>query len=193
MKIMKVFQCIAVWALLLASVVISSGTVWGGEKPTADGFVGVPWCASRLQAASVMQEKGFTLITHKANRLYDADLYRGTFADYPADLYFNYNGKDVFDSGYAFLLGFEGKNLDAAMSGYYSIVPLLKAKYGAFDKEIAGEEFRVCSWDNIPTKGASPGMVEIKVQGGRIPDFSGKNKNLYGVWVQYHYRQMKDI
>ena len=74
-----------------------------------------------------MKEKGFTLITHKANILYDADLYRGIFADYPADLYFNYNGKDVFDSGDAFLLSFEGKNLDAAMSGYYNMVPLLKA------------------------------------------------------------------
>ena len=69
--------------------------------------------------------------------LYDADIYRGTFADYPADLYFHYSGKDVFDSGWAFLLSVQGNSLDVAMSGYYDIVPLLKAKYGAFDQELS--------------------------------------------------------
>lgn len=190
---MKVFQRAAVWALFPALVVISSGLAWAGEKQTADGFVGVSWGASRLQVASLMKEKGFTLITNKAKNLYDADIYRGTFADYPADLYFHYNGKDFFDSGWAFLLSVQGSSLDVAMSGYYDIVPLLKAKYGAFDQELAGEEFRLGSWNNIPAKGTSPGVAEIKVQGGRIPDFSRKNKHLYGVWVQYRYRPMKDI
>ncbi|MHB8108621.1 MAG: hypothetical protein ACYDHW_01150 [Syntrophorhabdaceae bacterium] len=141
-----------------------------------------------------MKEKGFTVVTNKAKDLYDADIYRGTFADHPADLYFNYSGKDFFDSGYAFLLSVQGQGLGVAMSGYYSIMPLLKAKYGAFDKEIIGEEFRLCTWNTVPTKkGTGSGVAEIKMQGGRIPDFSGRSGNLHGVWVQYRYRAMKDI
>lgn len=174
------------WSLLVSDVARA------GE--TADGFVGAPWGAGRSQVASTMKEKGFTLITNKAKDLYDADVYRGTFADHPADLYFHYNGRDFLDSGWAFLLSFQGQGLDVAMSGYYSILPLLRAKYGAFDKEITGEQFRLCNWNPVPTKkGAGSAVVEIKMQGGRVPDFSGSNPNQYGVWVQYQYRAMKDL
>ncbi|HEX2964160.1 MAG TPA: hypothetical protein VHO84_00145 [Syntrophorhabdaceae bacterium] len=192
MKEMNVFNRLTVLVIFLMSCVIFSSAAWCAE--TADGFVSVPWSAGRSQVASIMKEKGFTLVTNKAKDLYDADIYRGTFADHPADLYFNYNGKDFFDSGWAFLLSVQGQGLDVAMSGYYSIMPLLKAKYGAFDKETVGEQFRLSAWNTVPTKkGVNSGVVEIKMQGGRIPDFSGKNSNLYGVWIQYRYRAMKDI
>jgi len=77
------------------------------------------------------------------------------------------------------------------MSGYYSIMPLLRAKYGALDREITGEQFRLCNWSPVPAKkGAGSAAVEIKIQGGRVPDFSGSNPNQHGVWVQYQYRAM---
>jgi len=181
-------------ALLLMWGIIFPGIAWCGEKATADGFVGISWGAGRSQVASAMKEKGFTLITNKAKGLYDADVYRGTFVDHPADLYFHYNGKDFLDNGWVFLLSVQGQGLDVAMSGYYSIMSLLKAKYGAFDKELAGEQFRLCSWNTVPAKKeADSGIVEIKLQGGRVPDFSGRNNNLHGVWIQYRYRSMKDI
>lgn len=190
---MKVFYQVAASVLLLIWGAMFSGITWGAEKATADGFVGVPWGAGRSQVASIMKEKGFTLITNKVKDLYDAELYRGAFADQPANLYFNYNGKEFFDSGWAFLLNFQGQGLDVAMSGYYNIMPLLKTKYGACDKEIAGEQFRACNWNTVPTKkGASSGVVEIKVQGGIVPDYLN-NQKIHGVWIQYRYRSMKDI
>lgn len=192
MKKITAFHRMIIVVFMLIGSLICSGVVWGGE--TADGFVEVPWGAGRSQVTLTMKEKGFTLITHKAKDLYDADIYRGSFAGHPADLYFFYNGRDSLDSGWAFLLSVQGQGLDVAMSGYYSIMPLLKAKYGAFDKELTGEQFRLCSWNTVPTKKeVNPGVVEIKMQGGRIPDFSGRNSNLHGVWVQYRYRSTKDI
>ena len=192
MKKISMFYRMIIAAFMLAGSFSYSGVVWGGE--TADGFVEVPWGAGRSQVALTMKEKGFTLVTNKVKDLYDADIYRGSFAGHPADLYFHYNGRDSLDSGWAFLLSFQGQGLDVAMSGYYNIMPLLRAKYGAFDKELTGEQFRLCNWNTVPTKkGVNPGVVEIKMQGGRIPDFSGRNNNLHGVWVQYRYRSMKDI
>lgn len=193
MKNMRMLARNTLSALLFAVVVLTAGVVWCGEKPAVEGFVGVPWGASRLQVASVMREKGFTLITNRVAGFYDADLYRGSFADHGANLYFHYDGKDSFSSGEAFLLTVQGHNFDVAMSGYYDLTSLLKAKYGPFEQESIGEGWRLCRWDNLPTKGASPAKAEIEVQGGRIPDYSGKNEQLYGVWVQYRYRQMKDI
>jgi len=190
---MKVFRKITASVLLLIWCAMFSGIAWSTEKATADGFVGVPWGAGRSQVASIMKEKGFTIITSKARALYDAEIYRGTFADQPADLYFHYNARDVFDSGWAFLISVQGQGLDVALSGYYSIMPLLKAKYGPFDKEIAGEQFRVSTWNSVPTKkGAGSGVVEIKVQGGRVPDYLN-NQEMHGVWIQYRYRSTDDI
>ena len=71
--------------LLLMWGTMFSGIAWGADNATADGFVGVPWGAGRSQVASIMKEKGFTIITNKAKDLYDAEIYRGAFADQPAD------------------------------------------------------------------------------------------------------------
>jgi len=190
---MKVFRKVTAAVLLLIWCAMFSGIAWSAEKATADGFVGVPWGAGRSQVAEIMKEKGFTIITDKAKDLYDAEIYRGTFADQPAHLYFHYNGRDFFDSGWAILLPFQGQEVNVAMAGYYSIMSLFKAKYGPFDKEIAGEQFRAATWNTVPTKkGAGSGVVEIKVQGGRVPDFLN-NQKLYGVWIQYRYRSTDDI
>jgi len=189
---MKVFRKITASVLLLIWCAMFSGIAWSTEKATADGFVGVPWGAGRSQVASIMKEKGFTIITSKAKALYDAEIYRGTFAGQPADLYFHYNGRDFFDSGWAFLISVRGQGLDVALSGYDSIMPLLEVKYGRFDKEIAGEQFRVSAWNTVPTKkGAGSGVVEIKVQGGRVPDYLN-NQGMHGVWIQYRYRSTDD-
>lgn len=190
---MKVFCKVTALVVLLIWGAMLSGVAWSAEKATADGFVGVPWGVGRSQVASIMKEKGFKLITNKVKDLYDAETYRGTFADQPADLSFHYNGRDFFDSGWAILLPFQGQGLDVAMIGYNSIVTLLKVKYGPFDKEIAGEQFRVSTWNTVPTKkGAGSGVVEIKVQGGRVPDYLN-NQKMHGVWVQYRYRSTDGI
>lgn len=190
---MKVFYKIMSSVLLLMWYVLFSGIAWSAEKATADGFVGVPWGVGRSQVAKIMKEKGFTIITNKAKDLYDAEIYRGTFADQSADLYFNYNGKDFFDSGWAIMLPFQGQGLDVAMSGYNSIMTLLKAKYGSFDKEIAGEQFRLSTWNTVQTKKITgSGVVEIKLQGGRVPEHLN-NQKMHGVWIQYRYRSTDDI
>lgn len=190
---MKVFRKVAASVLVLICCAMFSGIAWSAEKATADGFVGVPWGAGRSQVASIMKEKGFMLITNKVKDLYDAEIYRGSFADQPADLYFHYNGRDFFDSGWAMLLPFQGQGLDVALSGYNSIITLLKTKYGPFDKELIGEQFRLSNWNTVPTKpSAGSGVVEIKVQGGRVPDFLN-NQTIHGVWIQYRYQSMKDI
>ena len=179
--------------LLLMWGTMFSGIAWGADNATADGFVGVPWGAGRSQVASIMKEKGFKLITGKVKDLYDAEVYRGTFAEQPADLYFNYNGRDYFNDGWALLLNFQGQGIEVAMSGYGSIMPLFRSKYGACDKETANEFVRLCNWETIPAKkGPGSGVVEIKVQGGRVPDFL-YNQKLHGVWIQYRYRSTKDI
>lgn len=193
MKEMKAFCLATVPVLLLMWGAVFSGIAWGAEQAAADGFVGVPWGAGRPQVASIMKERGFKLVTGKVKDLYDAEVYRGTFADQPADLYFNYNRRDFFDSGWALLLNYQGQGIEVALSGYNSIMPLFKSKYGACDKEMAGEEVSLCHWDTVPAKkGPGSGVVEIKVQGGRVPDFL-YNQKLHGVWIQYRYRSTKDI
>jgi len=195
MKEMKVCYRVAVTVLLLICSALFSGIALSGEKATADGFVGVPWGAGRPQVASIMKEKGFTIITNKAKDLHDAEIYRGTFADQPADLYFHYNGRDFFDSGWALLHNFRGQGLDVAMAGYYSMMQLFKEKYGASDKEMTaeGNVLRVSTWNTVPTKkGTSSGVVTISVQGGRVPDLYN-NQKMHGVWIRYQYRSMKDI
>lgn len=193
MKKMNVSYLATVSVLLLMWGAVFSGIAWGADNATADGFVGVPWGAGRSQVASIMKEKGFALVTNKVKDLYDAEIYRGAFADQPADLYFNYNRRDYFNDGWALLLNFQGQGLDVALSGYYNIMPLFKAKYGPFDTEASGEEVRVSTWKTVPTKkGTGSGVVEIKVQGGRVPDFLN-NQKLHGVWIQYRYRSTKDI
>jgi len=190
---MKVFYRVTAPVFWLIWCVMFSGIAWSAEKATVDGFVGVAWGAGRSQVALIMKEKGFTLITNKVKDLYDAEIYRGTFADQPADLYFHYNGKDYFDSGWAILLPFQGQGVGVAMSGYNSVVTLLKAKYGPCDKELIGDQFRLSNWNTVPTKqGSGSGVVEIKAQGGRVPDYLN-NQKLHGVWIQYRYRSTDDI
>ena len=64
MKKIKMFYLIVVLVLLAISVVMFSGIAQAGAVP--EGFVGVPWGASREQIIKTMSERGYKQLTNNA-------------------------------------------------------------------------------------------------------------------------------
>ncbi len=191
---MKIGKIISFTCIFIFLTIFFVQSIWAQQgRSSADGFVGVPWGSTREQTKSILQKKGYSLITNKAPFWADADLYRGSFADQTADLYFHYGGTDYFSSGQAYLVGFKGQGTDIALVGYYTVVKLIKAKYGDCDREIStyseehGKGF-VCSWENIKTSKPPYGIVSIGVQAGAIVDPS-LGRSTTGVQIRYSYEK----
>lgn len=189
MKISKIISFIVILIFLTISFVQS---IWAQQgRATADGFVGVPWGSTREQTKSILQKKGYRLITNKVAFYHDADLYSGSFAGEASDLYFHYRGEDYFYMGSAYLVGYKGQGTDIAKVGYYNVIKVMKAKYGNCDREystVRGEVFG-CSWGNLSTSKPPHGIVSIDVQAGAIGDPSGRAST--GVHIQYVYKKFE--
>jgi hypothetical protein len=94
MKKMKVFYLVVVFALLVVSVIMFSGIARAGEVP--DGFMGIPWGASRDQIIKTMSEQGYQQSTYdvKPNRLD----FKGDFAGVPClHLYFYLSANSFYE------------------------------------------------------------------------------------------------
>ena len=166
-------------AVLILSVLLLTQIPSYAQRPAVDGFLGVPWGASKAQVQAAMAKKGFALLKQVSA---EEDVYQGTFAGHPAELTFYYK-KNVFYCGSAFLQP-GGENV--VESTYYEMVELCKAKYGRPDKMrdympgliMAG----TCVWKDMPATATPPGKVDIFIVGGK-PGSRGEER--LGVRVQF--------
>ena len=131
--------------------------------PSVDGFLGVPWGASRTQVEKVMGERGFTLLVQRSD--VEVDIYQGTFADYPAELCFDYT-KNALYKGSAAFLDVKGREPLIRQQRYIEMKNLIALKYGPPSQEYVGYkdiEF-ISNWENLSTTGSPPGRVSIEVR-----------------------------
>ena len=95
MKRLKVFYPVIVFTLLAVSVVMFSGIAPAGEVP--DGFIGIPWGASRDQIIKTMNERGYRQLTGTGPGQL---AFRGAFAGTSCELVFSLTASS-FTSGSA--------------------------------------------------------------------------------------------
>ena len=167
MKKTKVFYQNIVFALILVSVVMFSG-IAQADAASLDGFVGVPWGASKQQVASAMAKRDFKQVAEGT----DYVVYRGTFADIEADLTFAF-GKNGLNTGEADLLGCRDQDIVFAMTSYPGIKRLLVAKYGqpngfndSPNPNMGGNAI-LSSW-SMRTAGTPPAPASIRLWGGPV-------------------------
>jgi len=170
--------------VLLMVLVLSALPAYAA--PPLDGFIGVPWGASRQQVQKAMEERGFTLLEQRADGI--VDTYRGTFTGQPAELKFQYE-KNAYFAGTATFLHIKG-SFDASMAYYYELKGLLTAKYGTptVYANAAGQE-SVCRWEGLPATATPQGQVNIQLRYGKVFYGTGYwGKGMYeadGVEVEY--------
>jgi len=167
-----------------------------------DGFIGVPWGASRQQVQKAMEERGFTLLEQRADGI--VDTYQGTFTGQPAELKFQYEN-NLFISGEANFLHVKGQSLDAVRAYYMELKGMLTAKYGSPTELIdAAGRTPACIWEQLPTTATPPSQVTIHARYGPVFYGTGYLGNgVYqasGVTVRYyigsswaHQKAVKDI
>ena len=154
-------------AVLILGVLLATQIPGYAQRPAVDGFIGVPWGASKAQVQSAMAKKGFTPIK-QGDELYDK--YKGTFAGHPAELEFWY-AENVFYHGEAALLDSRvpEKFGDVTLVTYQQMVRVFEAKYGPADVSYCGKEalFHQTPWvnelNNVPTTVTPPGKVNVGV------------------------------
>ncbi|MFH1615687.1 MAG: hypothetical protein ABIG61_11475 [Planctomycetota bacterium] len=202
MKKTRMFYLVAVFALLAVSIVMFSGIARAGAA-TVDGFVGVPWGASKQQVAKAMAQQGFTLVDEIKGAYGEYGVYRGTFVDQPADLAFQF-GKNGLCAGQADLLGVRDKDLFIAKIVYRDIKRLLVTKYGppdhADDSPVVGSygEAIISIWQDLRTAGTPHAPVTIVLDAGfgrRIQTLGmPTTRELFriGVLVSYRAEIVKD-
>lgn len=149
-----------------------------------DGFIGVPWGASRQQVQKVMEERGFTLLEQRADGF--SDTYQGTFTGQPAQLAFIYE-KNVFYKGEAAFLHVRDKDYYAVKSYYTELKGMLTAKYGQpmERSSIGSQPLSYSKWENLPATASHPGQVTIMLREGPELFWPEKNHSSYTVIVSY--------
>lgn len=151
---------------IVMAFAIAACTVTAHAAPPVDGFIGVPWGASREQVEKIMQGKDFTLLEKRSDGA--VDTYHGTFADYPAELKFQYE-KNVFFRGSAAFLDVKDRDLMIIKMRFIEMKNLLSLKYGLPNQELipyGSKEVTGCLWENIPTTVSPPGRISIYVYYG---------------------------
>lgn len=150
-------------ASIIMVLAVAAFTVTVYAAPPVDGFLGVRWGASRDQVEKAMRERGFTLLVQRSD--VERDIYRGMFADYPAELEFQYE-KNAFFSGTAAFLDVKGREPMIREQRYIEMKRLLALKYGPPSIEsfgYRGVEY-ASIWENLSTTGSPPGRVSIQVR-----------------------------
>lgn len=156
----RVFVILTVLSFLLALQVTSYAA------PPVEGFMGVPWGASRQQVQKAMEERGFKLLEQRADGV--VDTYQGTFTGQPAELNFQYE-KNVFFYGSAAFLHVKGQSLDAALAYYQELKGLLTNKYGV--PMVYADEYgreKVSRWEGLAAAATPPGQVSIQLMYGKV-------------------------
>lgn len=190
MKMAKAFCRVVGVAIVGMALFLFSGVVFAGEAATVDGFIGVPWGASRQEVQKAMEERGFKLLEHGADVV--LDYYLGTFTGQPAELVFMYQ-KELFISGEANFLHVKGQSLDAARAYYLELKGMLTAKYGPPSQCLSpgdGKPDVVCLWQELPTTATPPSLVTIQARYGQVlygTGFLGNGGYMAtGVTVKYY-------
>ena len=171
------------FAVLMVLFVLSAMPAYAAP---VDGFIGVPWGASRQEVQKVMQERGFTLLEQRADGI--VDTYRGTFTGQPAELRFQYQN-NVYFAGTAAFLHVKG-SFDGSMAYYYELKEQLTAKYGTpLTYNIASGSERSSRWEGLTTMATPPGRVFIHLRYGPVSygtGYAGQGSfEANGVAVQY--------
>lgn len=171
-------------AMVVMALFLFSGIVFGGEPPTVDGFIGVPWGASRQGVQKAMEERGFTLLEQRADGF--SDTYRGTFTGQPAELEFLYE-KNVFFRGEVTFLHISDKGYYVVKDYYNEIKDLLTAKYGlpVERTSIGSQPLSYSTWENLPATTRQPGQVRILLREGPVLLKSSKSQYSHSVIVSY--------
>lgn len=151
---------------------------------SVDGFIGVPWGASRQQVQKAMEERGFTLLEQRADGFIDT--YQGTFTGQSAQLTFIYE-KNVFYKGEAAFLHVRDKDYYAVKAYYTELKGLLTAKYGPpmERSSIGSQSLSYSKWENLPATARHPGQVTIMLREGPELFWPKKNHSSYSVIVSY--------
>ena len=161
--------------------------------PYPEGFVGIPWGASRDQVVKVMNERGFTTEGTVSSQDQPAStlLYRGAFDGQPCQLEFYFSSNAMF-KGRASHLGLL-QPAGAQLALYRQLVNLVSAKYGLpqadkiqEDKTNTGEIWRFGKAEWLFTVGEAPDKYRIEAD--LIPPvmyFSKYNKSLGYIFITY--------
>jgi hypothetical protein len=126
MQKVKVLYLIAVLALLAISVVMFSGIAQAGAVP--EGFMGVPWGATRDRVIKAMSEQGYRQLTSEE----PSNLkFRGNFANCPCILSFSLIANSFYRGGAENCA--KGPYRQAAQLYLERIVNMLSEKYGPLE------------------------------------------------------------
>lgn len=129
-------------AILTVCLLLSAVSVYAAPYP--EGFVGVPWGASRSEIAQKMNEMGWMKLT---GRNPDEVIYKGAFDGNPCELRFVMAGNSLVE-GYAMPIArLPVRNVTATKYTYESIVKHLKEKYGPPTDAGEGPYRAVTTWE----------------------------------------------
>lgn len=123
MKKMRMFYLVAVLPLLIVSVVMLSGIAQASAVP--EGFMGIPWGASREQIIKAMSERGYRQLTgtepgHLA--------FKGAFAGVPCQLEFSLIANSFYSGGAGYCA--KGPYRRWPQTYFELVVKMLSEKYG---------------------------------------------------------------
>ena len=158
-------------AVLILSVLLATQIPSYAQRPAVDGFLGVPWGASKAQVQAAMAKKGFTLLEHRGD---SGDVYWGPFnviRDYPATFDFIFEDNVFYAVNVQILPSQKAENpYRLVMDWHWSVYQALKEKYGPPDEWAAPIEdingmhaHHAYQWENIPTTVTPPGKVTISI------------------------------
>jgi hypothetical protein len=158
-------------------VIFWASTLYAAPAP--EGFVGVPWGATRAQVKQIMSERGWIRCTDSSP---NQEVFKGAFDGMACDLHFVMAGNS-FVEGYADPLArLPIRHLGATQNAYESTVKRLTEKYGPPQK--AGDfDAYASTWGPASTWEFSDGItadkyrirVIINTEGTWFADVNGKH------------------
>jgi len=156
--------------VILFSLVLMCFTVSAYAAPSVEGFMGVPWGASRQQVEAAMAEQGFEKLakpefcsSFPQDPRCDPNLlrYSGQFAGEQAEVNCSIQNKAMV-KGWVSIKSFVPFNLTGQMYSYTRIRGLLTQKYGPPTSDSPGEFTADARW--LLTSGEAGGdQVEIQI------------------------------
>lgn len=187
MKKMKAFYLVLVFALYVASVIIFPGIAKAGAVP--DGFIGVPWGASRDQIVKTMNERGYQRLTAAPGKLE----FKGDFAGTPCQLTFHLLA-NFFIRGQAGYCEWSDHSI-GPQSTYRRIVKELSKKYGPptdlSTVEVkpnvgAGFPSENALWELVDSRTSDKYRIQVSV------DITFLNGAKYAVYIMYSARSLEE-
>ena len=193
MKKMKMLYLVTVLALL--SVVLFSGIAQAGAVP--EGFMGVPWGASKAQVIKAMSEQGCQQITHPQFSSPDTLVFNGSFAGASCPIiYFSF----IRNSFYEGKANYCNKSPNPAWPQvtYKNIVDMLSEKYGPptnrsseTERTNDGKEHPLLStiWNFVDNRSSDKYFIIVSCHVGWFRDTTGDQ---YMVDVYYRASSLEE-